>query len=621
MKILFILCFALIAAATTNAQEGDYEAKAHYTKHEYYIPMRDGVKLFTAVYTPKDKSGSYPFIMKRTPYSVRPYGVNNFPEYMGPVSADHHYEKEGYIFVNQDGRGRWMSEGGYEEMSPHNPDKQSNMDTDESTDTYDTVEWLLENVAGNNGRVGIWGISYPGFYTSASIIDSHPAIKAATPQAPMGDMFIGDDDHHNGAFFLLDSFRFYSSWRVDHDNPTKSNAPRIPIPHDDAYRFFLELGALHNVNDKYFHGRSPFWNSLMEHGNYDEFWQKRNIIPNMNGVKTNVLTVLGSFDAEDSYGGTKIYNHIEENNSGINNMLVRGPWYHGGWVRSEGNYLGNVPFDQKTSGHYQKNIEHKFFDYYLKDKGEMDLPEITTYYSGSNEWREHDQWPPAAAEPFKMYLTGHNGISTEVPVGEGSDEYVSDPANPVPFTRAITNGRSREYMVEDQRFASRRPDVMTYQTEILSEDVTLAGPVVSDLFVSLTGTDADFVVKVIDVFPDDFPEHEEKHMDVPMKGYQMMVRGDIFRGKYRNSFENPEGFEPGEVTNVNFTMPDISHTFKQGHRIMIQVQSSWFPLADRNPQQFMDIYSARDEDYIKATHTIHRSNDYPSSVTIPRIPN
>ncbi len=619
-KILKFIVISFLFILPAHADE-NYSTREHYTKYEFEIPMRDGVKLFTAVYVPKDRSKTYPFMMKRTPYSVRPYGTDNFPLYLGPVSFDHHYEKSGYIFVNQDARGRWMSEGVYEEMSPHNPDKQSPTDHDESTDMYDTVEWLLENIDGHNGRVGIWGISYPGFYTAASIIDSHPAIKAASPQAAIGDMFIGDDDHHNGVFFLLDSFRFYNSWRVDHNNPTQTNASRIQIPHDDAYRFFLEMGALHNVNDKYIHGRSIFWNYLMEHGTYDEFWQRRNIIPHMNGITTNVLNVYGSFDAEDSYGPNKIYQHIEANNPGINNIYVRGPWYHGGWVRSEGNFLGNVPFAQKTSRFYQKEIEHKFFDFYLKDEGEMDLPEAYAYYSGENEWRTHDQWPPADMEPFTLYLQDGKGLSTDMPAGDGADSYVSDPDNPVPFTRAITNGRSREYMVEDQRFVARRPDVLVYQSDVLTEDVTLAGPMIADLFVSITGTDADFMVKLIDVFPDNFPEHDNKHMDVPMNGYQMMVRGDIFRGKFRNSFEHPEPFVPGEVTQVKYELPDISHTFKQGHRIMVQIQSSWFPLADRNPQQFMDIYSAKDEDYIKATHTIHRSADYPSSVTVGRIPN
>lgn len=620
LKSLIVFSLLIISANSSFASDGDYDLEANYSKHEYYITMRDGTRLFTSVYTPKDHSKTYPILLKRTPYSLRPYGVNNYPNYLGPNGGDNRFAKDGYIFVYQDVRGRNMSEGDFRNMTPHN-DNKGPTDHDESSDTYDTVEWLLENVKGHTGKVGIFGISYPGFYTAASIIDTHPAIKAASPQAPMADIFLGDDFHHNGAFFMLDAFRFFRGFDQGPKNPTKESATRYEFPHDDAYRFFLELGALHNVNDKIFKGKSQFWNNLMEHGDYDEFWQSRAIVPHMNNVNTNVMTVIGSFDAEDSYGGTAIYQSIEEKNPGTTNTLVRGPWVHGGWVRTDGDLLGNAPFDVKTSNRYKQEIDLNFFNQYLKDEEDANLPEVLAFYTGENEWREHDQWPPANAEPYTFYLQDDGGLSNMKPGGEGSDEYVSDPANPVPFTRAITNGRSREYMVEDQRFAGRRPDVMTYQTDILTEDITLTGPVIADLFVSVTGTDADFVVKVIDVFPDDFPEHDDKYMDVPMKGYQMMVRGEIIRGKYRNSFENPEAFEPGEVTNVNYTLPHISHTFKQGHRVMIQIQSSWFPLADRNPQQFMDIYSAKDEDYIKATHTIHHSNDYPSSVTIPRIPN
>ncbi len=620
-KFFITLSIFIVSTYAVNASDGDYDLKANYTKHEYYVTMRDGVRLFTSVYTPKDDSKEYPILLKRTPYSLRPYGVNNYPNYLGPNGGDNRFAKDGYIFVYQDVRGKNMSEGDHRVMTPHN-DNKTGTENDESSDTYDTVEWLLENVDNHNGNVGIFGISYPGFYSAASIIDTHPAIKAASPQAPMGDIYIGDDFHHNGAFFMLDAFRFFRGFDSGPKNPTKvGRRDSFQFPHDDSYRFFLELGALHNVNDKVFHGKSPFWNDLMAHGDYDEYWRSRAIATHLNNVTANVMTVVGSFDAEDSYGGTTIYKSIEEKNPRATNTLVRGPWFHGGWVRSDGDHLGNAPFDVKTSTYYKENIDLKFFNQYLKDEGDANLPEVLAFYTGENEWREHDQWPPANAVPYTFYLQEDGGLTNMKPSSDGSDEYVSDPANPVPYTRAIVNTRSREYMVEDQRFAGSRPDVMVYQTDILTEDLVLTGPVTADLFVSVTGTDADFVVKVIDVFPDDFPEHENKYMDVPMKGYQMMVRGDIFRGKYRNSFANPEPFVPGDVTNVNFKMPGISHTFKQGHRVMIQIQSSWFPLADRNPHKFMDIYSARDEDFVKATHNIHRSNEYPSSVTIGRIPN
>ncbi|MCC3861024.1 CocE/NonD family hydrolase [Pseudemcibacter aquimaris] len=613
-KILLIP-LVLMVAGVANAD--DYDVREHYTKHEYAIPMRDGTKVFTAVYTPKDKSREYPFLMVKTPYSISPYGVDNYPTQLGPSGGDNRFAKEGYIFVYQDVRGRYMSEGEFKNMTPHIADKKGPNDVDESSDMYDTVEYLLENVKGHNGKVGIFGISYRGFYAAASVIDSHPAIKASSPQAPMADIYYGDDFHHRGAFFLLDAFRFFRGFDQEHNNPTKQGKrDTFQFPGNDAYKFFLELGALHNVNDKIFKGESQFWNRLMEHPNYDEFWQSRHIVPHLKNVNANVMTVIGSFDAEDSYGGTAIYEGIEKNNPGIDNMLVRGPWFHGGWVRSDGTNLGNVRFNSQTSKFYKENIDLKFFNHYLKGGPDHELPEMLAFYTGENEWREHSEWPAAEAEPKTFYMTDTGGISNDKPTGDGYDEWVSDPANPVPYTRAITNGRSREYMVEDQRFVEGRPDVMVYETEVLTEDLTMSGPIVADLYVSTTGTDADFVVKVIDVFPNDFPEHENKYMDVPMPGYQMMVRGEVIRGKYRNSMETPEPFTPGEVTQVKFTLPDITHTFKQGHKLMIQIQSSWFPLVDRNPQQFLNIYEAKDEDYIKATHQIHTSDEYPSSITV-----
>jgi putative CocE/NonD family hydrolase len=483
---------------------------------------------------------------------------------------------------------------------------------------YDTVEFLLENVDNNNGNLGIFGISYRGFYAASSIIDSHPAIKAASPQSPMADIFYGDDFHHRGALFMLDAFRFFRGFDQDHNNPTKvGKQDRFEFPGNDAYKFFLELGALHNVNDKIFKGNSPFWNKLMEHGDYDEFWQSRNIAPHLKNIDANVMTVIGSFDAEDSHGGTAIYKSIEKNNPKMDNFLVRGPWFHGGFVRSPGTELGNVQFDVQTSMDY-KEIDLKFFNHYLKGGPDHELPEMLAFYTGENEWRSHDEWPAKEAVNKTFYIHDNGTINNDKPMGEGFDEWISDPANPVPYTQEISNGRSREYMVEDQRFAGARPDVMVYETEILTDDLTLSGSIVADLYVSTTGTDADFVVKVIDVFPDDFPEleaDEDKYMDVPMAGYQMMVRGEVIRGKYRNSYENPEAFKSGKVTQVKFTLPDITHTFKQGHKMMIQIQSSWFPLVDRNTQQFLNIYKAKDEDYIKATHKIYTSDQYPSSIT------
>ena len=621
----FLILVLMISGAQFVNADDHYDVKEHYTKHEYAIPMRDGTKLFTAVYSPKDKSKTYPMLMVKTPYNIRPYGVNNFPENLGPTGGDNRFAKDGYIFVYQDVRGRWMSEGTFRNMTPHNPNKQTPQDTDESSDMYDTVEFLLENVKNHNGNVGIFGISYRGFYAAASVIDSHPAIKASSPQAPMADIYYGDDFHHRGAFFLQDAFNFFDGFDQDHNNPTTMDKRDVFIkPGQDSYKFFMDLGVLSNVNKNYFFGKSPFWNKLMEHPNYDEFWQSRHIAPHMKNVNAAVMTVIGSFDAEDSYGGTAIYSSIEENNPRTDNFLVRGPWFHGGWVRSAGTELGNVQFDVQTSKYYKEEIDLKFFNHYLKGGPDHNLPEVLAFYTGENEWREHSEWPPEEAEPITFYLKNDGDLDTNRPDGSGLSEWISDPDNPVPSTQEITHRRSREYMVEDQRFAARRPDVMVYETEALDRDLTLTGKITADLYLETTGTDADLVVKIIDVFPDDYQEREEKqdkYMDVPMAGYQMMVRGEVIRGKYRNSYETPEAFVPGEVTQVKFTLPDITHTFKQGHKLMIQIQSSWFPLVDRNPQQFLNIFEAKEEDYIKATHKLHHSDQYPSSITVGRITN
>jgi putative CocE/NonD family hydrolase len=440
----------------------------------------------------------------------------------------------------------------------------------------------------------------------------------------VGDWFVGDDFHHNGAFYLHDAFSFFAFFESPGPNPTKEWGQRFNFQSDNAYRFFSDLGALRNANERHFHHEIAFWDSMMTHGTYDDFWKRRNIIPHLNNINTNVMTVAGWFDAEDPYGPIQIYKSIEEKNPGINNTLVLGPWFHGGWVRSDGDYLGNIYFGQPTSHNYQQNIDLPFFNYYLKDKGAWDPPEVMAFATGSNAWHAFGAWPPEGVQDAAFYFRPGGGLAStpSVEAGAAYDEYLSDPANPVPYTQEVTIARTREYMVEDQRFVSERPDVLVYQTEVLTEDVTLAGPVTADLFVSTTGTDADIIVKLIDVYPDDAPEHQppdEKYLDVPMAGYQMLVRGEVFRAKFRNSFEHPEPLVPGEVTEVRFDMPDVFHTFRAGHRIMVQVQSTWFPLVDRNPQQFMDIYGATDADFQAATHRIHRSAAYPSHVRIGRL--
>lgn len=620
LRLLLLLLALTLPACTSRCGGPAYDVAAHYVKHEYRIPMRDGVRLYTAVYTPRDTTQDYPFLMRRSPYSSIPYGPDQYRDAIGPAGTPR-FAEEGYLFVYQDVRGRFMSEGRFRNMTPACPADAPPTCVDEHTDTYDTVEWLLAHVPHHNGRVGLWGISYPGFYTAAGIIDTHPAIRAASPQAPIGDWFVGDDFHHHGAFYLQDAFRFFSFFESPGPNPTDHWGEAFDFGTDDAYRFFLDLGALPHANERYFHHRIAFWDSLMAHGAYDAFWQRRNLIPHMHDVRTNVMTVAGFFDAEDPYGPLQLYHAIEENNPGIHNTLVIGPWFHGGWVRSDGDRLGNVSFEQKTAQFYQEQIDLPFFNHFLKDKGDWNPPEVLAFASGSNTWHRFDAWPPPGLTDTELFL-GPDGRLAFTPPSEPAafDEYVSDPANPVPYTQEIRIDRTREYMVEDQRFAAERPDVLVYQTDVLAEDVTLAGPLTARLYVETTGTDADFVVKLIDVYPDDAPEPAfDKYLDVPMAGYQMLVRGDVFRARFRNDYEHPEPLVPGQVTEIIFDAPDLFHTFRAGHRIMVQVQSSWFPLVDRNPQRFVDIYHANDADFQAATHRIHRSPTYPSHLRIGRL--
>lgn len=611
--LLLLLAFFVPSLVSANIPDSVY-VTTHYTKSEKLIPMRDGVKLFTAIYMPKDKSKRYPFLINRTPYTVAPYGREKYKTSLGNYSA---VMKEGFIFVYQDVRGKWMSEGDFDDIRPHNPKKKSKKDIDESTDTYDTIDWLLKNVPNNNGKAGIYGISYPGFYSTASLPDAHPALKAVSPQAPVTDWFIGDDFHHNGALFLQDAFSFMATFGVPRPKPLSPPPSRKgwTLPVIDAYRFYLEAGTVKDLKKRYFADSIRFWNNLFAHPNMDTFWQVRNIQPHLKNIKPAVLVVGGAFDAEDTYGTFATYKSIEKQNPGINNNLIIGPWYHGGWVRDSGSSLGDIEFGQETSKYYQENFELPFFKHYLKNEGNFDPAEATVFITGSNEWKKFSSWPPPDVQSQNLYLHAGGKLSFEKPlVADSWDEYVSDPSRPVPYQPGVQQRRSREYMIDDQRFASRRPDVMVYQTGILEEDLTLTGPVAANLVVSTTGTDADYVVKLIDVFPEDTPNAPGK--DVLMAGYQMLVRAEIMRGKYRNSFEHPEPFVPGAPTKVNYTLPDVAHTFKKGHRIMVQIQNSWFPLADRNPQKFMNIYEAENADFQKATHRIFHDASNTSSVTI-----
>ncbi len=587
--------------------------RANYTKHEFQVPMRDGKKLFTAVYVPKDETQTYPFLLNRTPYSVSPYGVDNYREKLGPSDL---FQKSGYIFVYQDVRGRWMSEGTFLNVRPHKPNK-GPTDFDESTDTYDTIEFLLKKIPGHNGRVGQGGISYPGFNSAAGMIDAHPALKASSPQAPVIDWFIGDDFHHNGCLFLAHAFNFMSGFGKERTEISRTFG-RVPFDHQtpDGYQFFLDMGPLANADKKYLKGTISFWNEMMKHGTYDEFWQAMNLAPHLKNIKPAVLNVGGFFDAENLYGPLACYKATEKLSPGGNNRLVMGPWDHGGWSRGAGDGLGNARFNSKTAEYFREKIELPFFEFHLKGKGQDNLAEATVFETGTNIWRRYDTWPPRDSREQKLFFLDKGSLGTRSAGAPGSDSYISDPAKPVPFMENTTVKMDYHYMTADQRHASRRPDVLVYQTPELTQDLTVVGPVTVDLFVSTTGTDADWVVKVVDVFPADYPDYDPNPAGVKMGNYQMLIRGEPFRGKFRNSFTRPEPFEPGKVTKVSFTMPDINHTFRPGHRLMVQVQSSWFPLVDRNPQKFCDIYSANEADFSRQTHQVHRGPESGSSITV-----
>jgi len=619
-KFRFLLFFFVLFLSNRSFAQQNNDSLyilEHYTKIERYIPMRDGIKLFTSIYIPKDNTKKYPFLINRTPYTVAPYGENKYKTTLGP---DPLFIREGFIFVYQDVRGKWMSEGVYEDIRPHIDVKKNKKQIDESSDTYDTIDWLLKNIENNNGKAGIYGISYPGFYSTAALPNAHPALKAASPQAPVTDWFRGDDFHHNGAFFLTDAFNFYSSFGVPRPKPVTSEIVpnKVKFTMNDNYGFFMELGALKHVKERYFGDSIKFWNDVTKHGVLDTFWQAREIVRHLKDVKPAVLVVGGFFDAEDTYGALHTYKMIEKQNPGSDNRLVIGPWFHGGWVRSTGSSFGDIQFDQETSTWYQKNMELPFFNYYLKGTGSFNPAEATIFITGSNEWKNFETWPPKETSSKDLYLHTDGQLSFEKPVEADSyDEYVSDPNAPVPYQQGVNRSRSREYMIDDQRFAAKRPDVMVYQSDVLEDDITLTGPLLAKLKVSTTGTDADYVVKLIDVYPDDAADPDPNPKGVIMGGYQMLVRGEVLRGKFRNSFEKPEPFVPGEITAVNYTLPDVAHTFKKGHRIMIQIQNSWFPLVDRNPQQFMDIYNeAEDADFQKATHRIYHDANNASSITV-----
>ncbi len=627
--ILVVIAFGiLMSGGMGTAQEPPMEdyVKAHYTKYEYRIPMRDGKKLFTSVYVPKDASQQYPILMDRTPYSVAPYGEDQYRRSVGPSDE---FEKAGYIFVYQDVRGRYQSEGEFVEMHPHIDVKKSPNDVDDSTDTYDTIEFLLKNIPNNNGKVGIWGISYPGFYTSASIIDSHPALKAASPQAPMTDLFMSDDAYHGGAFMLAANFGFYVSFKPFAE---PLFPPAVNVPFDfgtpDGYQYYLQAGPTGNLDTQVLKGSNFLFHDQLMHTTYDAYWKARDLSPHMKNIHCAVMTVGGWFDAEDLSGPFKTFHAIDQNNSGIQNSLVVGPWVHGGWASTDGDHLGDIQFNAKTAEFFRANIQFPFFEYYLKGKGEA-LPKAYVFETGTNAWRKYDAWPPSKAKARTLYLHAGGKLSFEPPSEkEGFDEYVSDPAHPVPFVDYMAVAVPQRYMVDDQRFAARRPDVLVYETEPLEEDVTIAGPVSPKLKITSTGTDSDFVLKLIDVYPNDYPDNAipdatKRVLGAPsvrMGGYEQLLRGEPMRAKFRSSWEKPEPLVPGKMAQVDFSMPDVNHTFRKGHRIMVQIQSSWFPLVDRNPQVFVEIPNAKPEEFKKATEQVFHQKDAASGIELMVLP-
>ncbi len=584
----------------------------NYDKSAHMVPMRDGAELFTIVYTPRFATGPVPIMVFRTPYSIAPYEPDQYRNPLGP-SAE--FDRAGYVFVFQDVRGKFRSEGDFEVIRPLAEKLKGPTTVDESTDNYDTIEWALANVEGHNGRVGQWGISYPGWQTVMGMVDAHPALAASSPQASPSDMFIGDDWHHNGAFRVMYAFSWLARNARRRDAPTDAREGRFDYGTESGYDFFLEAGSAANINDVYFHGDVPAWNDFIEHDTYDEYWQRQNALPHLRDIHHPILNVAGWFDTEDFYGPMSIYRTIEAENPGTENTLAAGPWLHGGWHRMLGDHLGCIEFGDRTSVTFQRDVQFPFFEHHLRGVEGWTPHEAVVFETGTNAWRTHDTWPPAGVEPVSLYLAADRTLSFDPPSGAGgSDSYTSDPDNPVPFSAEERTTLGHLWKVEDQRFASARRDVLVYQSAPLEHDVTIAGPILADIHVSTTGTDSDWIVKLIDVYPDDTPN--SAFCDVPMGGYQMHLAGEIMRGRFRNSMEHPEAMVAAEITPIHIDLRDRYHTFRAGHRIMVHVQSSWFPAYDRNPQQFVNTYTASPDDYVTASQTLHWGPNHPSRVTL-----
>jgi uncharacterized protein len=622
---LFPMLFVCPMVLVLLTAQAPYEIKAHYTKRELFVPMRDGTKLFTIVYSPKEATEGLPILMTRTAYGIAPYGPDDYRAVLGP---NNEFAKEGYIFVYQDTRGKFKSEG---EFIHHVPFVRGSSRPNESTDTWDAIDWLVKHIPNNNGRVGQWGISWAGWEVSLGMIDAHPALKASSPQAPPQDQFFGDDYHSGGAYQLMYGFNWMSTNARARTAPSERPVERFDYGTPDGYRFFLDLGAAANAQ-KYFADQVPTWNDHMTHGTYDEYWQARNVPKDLDRVTHPVLVVASWFDAQDFHGPFRMYRALKENNPTNKTTLVVGPWLHGGWARGDGDTLGHMSFGSKTAKRFREEIELPFFNFYLKDKGpakagpytdgagRLKLPDTIAFETGANRWHDYAQWPPGGTRPRNLYVQAGGRLTFTAPADRSDqafDAYVSDPGKPVPYTAEITTTEGHMFMVEDQRFVANRPDVLVYQTEALTEDVTVAGPIAASLNVSTTGTDGDWVVKVIDVYPGDAPDPKPNPQNVRMGGFQLLLAGDILRAKFRTSMSTPEPMVPNQPATLQFTIGDKHHTFLKRHRVMVQVQSSWFPMFDRNPQTFVDIYHAKDADYRKAEHKIFRSAALPSFITLP----
>ncbi len=614
MKKIIIALLWLLVSLTLAAQSDDAAyIKENFEKEEVYIPMRDGVKLYTAIYTPKDKNKKHPILMQRTCYSIAPYGAEAFKNSLGPSP---YLMRDGFIFVYQDVRGRWMSEGDFTNMTPNIPGNKHRNTADESSDTFDTIEWLLKHLKQKtNGKVGQWGISYPGFYAAASIPDAHPALKATSPQAPISDFFF-DDFHHHGAYLQSYSAAFpVFGYQTEPTTTSWYNEAFTRIDKDkavDGYDYHLEMGPLKNITEKLHHD-NEFWQQIVDHPNYDDFWQKRSILPHLNNVTPAVMVVGGWFDAEDLYGPLNIYKTIEKNTPDAYNTIVMGPWSHGDWASETGKQtINHIYFGDSISTFYQKEIERTFFNHFLRDgKAKPALPEAYMFDTGLKEWQKFDVWPPEHSQLTLGFKTDGRLVINESVDKNAVFDYVSDPAHPVPYT-SFTEGVTftpRAFMTDDQRHAARRPDVLTFKTGELTEDLTFAGEILAKLMVSISSTDADFVVKLIDVYPGDHPSYDHNPKNIMMGNYQQLVRSEVFRGRFRNSYEKPEPFQPNTETAVRFPLQDVLHTFKKGHKVMIQIHSTWFPYIDRNPQRYVEnIYKAEATDFIKATIRVHGSS-------------